>query len=59
MAQSLQPQDVEGSCCSQKSTRMVTYDCGGGDFQTFLVCDNHYKEDEWSRFAVKVVELRS
>ena len=58
MAQSLAPQDVEGSCCKEQSTRLVTFDCGEGSTQTFLVCDTHYEEEAWNRFAIKVVELR-
>lgn len=59
MAQSLEPQDVRGSCCNEKSTRLVTYDCGPEGFETYLVCDTHFNTDEaWNRSAVKVVELR-
>lgn len=56
MAQELE--NLKGSCCKNKSTRIVTFDCGNNDFETYLVCDIHYQDEGWSRCATKVVELR-
>jgi len=40
-------------------TKMVTYDCGLGEEQTLLLCDDCYKSDQcFSRFAKHIVELK-
>ena len=56
MAQELE--NLKGSCCSQKSTRVVTFDCGPEGNETYLVCDICYQDEAWNRSAIKVVELR-
>ena len=58
MALKLEPQDIKGSCCTEKPTQMITYDCGPDGFETYLVCDSHYKDEAWSRFAISKVDFK-
>lgn len=58
MAQALEPKEVEGTCCDKPTTRMVTYDCGDNSEQTLLVCDDHWQDECFSRFAKVVVVLK-
>lgn len=56
---------IEGSCCENRPTRLVTYQIEGGRFTSYLVCDNHFEKvnDEgikvWQRFAVSITRLRA
>ncbi|MGB9124511.1 MAG: hypothetical protein WA833_05875 [Nitrosotalea sp.] len=46
-------------CCNRKAEYLITYDCGPDPQQTMLVCNQHYKEEPFQRFAIKIEKLRA
>jgi hypothetical protein len=51
--------DIDGECPDKNpKTKMVTYDCGEGSEQTLLICDAHFQDECFSRFAKHIVELK-
>jgi hypothetical protein len=45
-------------CCGREPAYLITYDCGPDPRQTMFVCKNHFKEEPFKRFAIKVEKLR-
>ena len=44
-------------CCEKEPDFEITYDCGTDADQTLLVCKDHYKKENWNRFAIQVKVL--
>ena len=36
---------------------LITYDCGPDPNETILVCKDHYSDEAFHRFAIKIVKL--
>jgi len=45
-------------CCSNEPEYLITYDCGPDPEETILVCREHFKEEPFQRFAIKIEKLR-
>lgn len=45
-------------CCNIEPEYLITYDCGPDPQQTMLVCKNHFKDEPFQRFAIKIEKLR-
>ncbi|MDE1829209.1 MAG: hypothetical protein KGI25_02690 [Thaumarchaeota archaeon] len=45
-------------CCNKEPEYLITYDCGPDPQETMLVCKEHFKEEPFQRFAVKIEKLR-
>ena len=44
-------------CCNNEPEYLITYDCGPDPKETMLVCKDHFKEEPFQRFAVKIEKL--
>lgn len=45
-------------CCKNDPVYLITYDCGPEPNETILVCKDHYLEEPFQRFAIKIEKLR-
>ena len=45
-------------CCNKDPVYLITYDCGPEPDETILVCKDHYKEEPFQRFAIKIEKLQ-
>ncbi|MGI0082853.1 MAG: hypothetical protein ACREAF_01905 [Nitrosopumilaceae archaeon] len=46
-------------CCSKDPVYLITYDCGPDEpTETILVCKDHYSEEPFQRFAIKIEKLQ-
>ncbi|MGI0097427.1 MAG: hypothetical protein ACREAJ_03485 [Nitrosopumilaceae archaeon] len=44
-------------CCNKKAKYLVTYDCGPEKNQTIFVCEEHYSEEPFHRFIIKLEKI--
>ncbi|MCZ6582192.1 MAG: hypothetical protein O6761_03350 [Thaumarchaeota archaeon] len=44
-------------CCNKDPMYMITYDCGPEPNQTILVCKDHYSDEAFHRFVIKIAKL--
>jgi len=52
-------QEIVKKCCNNPPAYLITYDCGPEPNSTLLVCKDHYKEEPFHRFAIKVIDLET
>jgi hypothetical protein len=45
-------------CCTNEPEYLITYDCGPDPEEIILVCKEHFKEEPFQRFAIKIEKLR-
>jgi hypothetical protein len=45
-------------CCNKDPVYLITYDCGPDPNETILVCKDHYMEEAFQRFAIKIEKLQ-
>jgi len=45
-------------CCNKDPVYLITYDCGPDPKETILVCKDHYLEEPFQRFAIKIEKLQ-
>jgi len=45
-------------CCNKDPVYLITYDCGPDPNETILVCKDHYTEEAFQRFAIKIEKLQ-
>ena len=44
-------------CCNKDPIYLITYDCGPEENQTILVCQDHYSDELFKRFVIKIEKL--
>jgi hypothetical protein len=45
-------------CCEKEPEYLITYDCGSEENQTILVCHDHYLDEPFRRFILKIEKLK-
>jgi hypothetical protein len=41
-------------CCTKVPLYLITYDCGPEENQTILVCEEHYSEELFQKYVIKI-----
>ncbi|MEE8178618.1 MAG: hypothetical protein V3T63_01425 [Nitrosopumilaceae archaeon] len=44
-------------CCNKDPKYCITYDCGPEENQTILVCEEHYSDELFHRFVIKMEKI--